>query len=59
MCLGGLLEQVRVLLELGGHAHVAELVTQRDHQAADQGRIHLTAVNGSCHKMDMDSIMYE
>ncbi len=54
MCLGGLLEKVRVLLELGGHAHVAELVAQRDHQAANEGRIHLAAVKGSCHeKMDM------
>jgi hypothetical protein len=46
MCLGGLLEKVGVLLELGGHAHVAELVAQRDHQAADQGRIHLTGSKG-------------
>ncbi len=54
MCLGGLLQKVWVLLELGGHAHVAELVAQRDHQAANQGRVHLTAVNGSCHEiMDM------
>jgi hypothetical protein len=56
MCLGGLLEEVRVLLELGGHAHVAELVAQRDHQAANQGRIHL--LKGSCHeKMDLANIV--
>ena len=39
--LGGSLEELAVLVEFAGHAHVAELVTDGDHHPADQGRVNL------------------
>ena len=41
MILRGSLDEFAVLVELGGHAHVAELVADGHHHAADNGRVNL------------------
>ena len=41
MILRGSFDEFAVLVELGGHAHVAELVADGHHHAADNGRVNL------------------
>merc|ERR1719499_423657 len=38
--LGGALDELAVLLQLGAHAHVAELVSNSDHHAANEVGVH-------------------